>query len=73
MIVFKVINIPILNSTYAQSGKAKKAHEAILNGEFDKAEVLLKVLNDKNDEIALTAFLKYEFYQNKHHYIYYYN
>ena len=65
LIVFTVINIPILNSTYAQSGKAKKAHEAILNGEFDKAEVLLKVLNDKNDEIALTAFLKYEFYQNK--------
>ena len=31
LIVFTVINIPILNSTYAQSGKAKKAHEAILN------------------------------------------
>ena len=53
LILILFLSITIRNTASAQSGKSKKAHEAILKGEFDKAEDFIKEINNKNEQYCL--------------------
>jgi hypothetical protein len=65
MVVFAILISVNFSALCAQSNKAKKTHDAIQKVEFEKADILLKELTEKNEEVALVYYLKYEFFKSK--------